>query len=103
MSSRSIAQTVAVVVVAVLGVSSCTSDPSAKRVAQDLVKTQTQDFPDIEECMLGVIDDYDLNDLGEKALSETPDVSDPAKAELAKFEADLAACDPEGVTRTSTP
>ena len=103
MSSRSIAQTLAVAAIAVLGVSSCTSDPSAKRVAQDLVKTQTQDFPEIEECMLGVIDDYDLNDLGDKALSETAGVSDPAKAELNKFEVDLADCDPEGVTRTGVP
>lgn len=103
MSSRSIAQTVTVALVAVLGVSSCTSVPSARRVAEDLVRTQTQDEPDIQECMLGVIDDYDLNDLGDKALSETADVSDPALAELDKFEADLAACDPEGVTRTSAP
>ncbi len=89
--------------VAVLGVSACTSDPSTQRVAEDIVKTVAQDYPDIEECMLGVIDDYDLNDLGDKANSDNPDVSDPALAELDKFEADLAACDPEGVTRTSTP
>ncbi len=103
MSSRSIAQTLVVAAVAVLGVSSCTSDPSAKRVAQDLVKTQTQDQPVIQECMLGVIDDYDLNDLGDKALSETADVRDPAVAALDNFEADLAACDPDGVTRTPAP
>ena len=89
--------------IAVLGVSACTSDPSAQRVAEDIVRTVAQDFPDIEECMLGVIDDYDLNDLGDKANSDNPDISDPAKAELVKFEDDLAACDPEGVTRTSTP
>ena len=88
---------------AVLGVSACTSDPSAQRVAEDIVRTVAQDFPDIEECMLGVIDDYDLNDLGDKANSDNPEISDPAKAEPAKFENDLAACDPEGVTRTSTP
>ena len=86
-----------------LGVSACTSDPSAQRVAEDLVRTLTQDFPDIEECMLGVIDSYDLNDLGDKASNENPEISGPAQAELDKFEADLAACDPEGVTRTSTP
>jgi len=102
-SRRSLANTLAVGLVAVLGVSACTSDPSATRIAQDLVRTQTQNLPEIQECMLGVIDDYDLNDLGDKALSENADVSDPADAELAKFQADLEACDPEGVTRTGVP
>jgi hypothetical protein len=102
-SRRPLANTLALGVIAVLGVSACTSDPSPNRVAQDLVKTQTQGFPDIEECMLGVIDDYDLNDLGDKATSENPEISGPAIAELDDFETDLAACDPEGVTRTSAP
>lgn len=89
---------------AVLGLSACQSQPSAERVARDLVRTLTLDHPDIEECMLAVIeDDYDLNDLGEKATSDNSEVSGPAIAELDQFEADLAACDPEGVTRTSTP
>ena len=103
MSSRPITRTLAIVAVAVLGVSACTSDPSPERVAQDLVRTQAQDFPEIEECMLGVIDDYDLNDLGDKANSSNPEISGPALAELDEFEADLVDCDPEGVTRTSTP
>ncbi len=96
---RSFANTLAIAAVAVFGVTACTSDPSPRRVAQDLVRTQAQNFPDIEECMLGVIEDYDLNGLGDDALSETPGVRDPALAELASFEADLVACDPEGVTR----
>jgi hypothetical protein len=53
--------------------------------------------------MLGVVEDYDLNDLGEKATNENPEISGPALAELDRFEADLADCDPEGVTRTGTP
>ena len=89
--------------IAVLGVSACTSDPSAQRVAEDIVRTVAQDFPDIEECMLDVVDNYNLNELGSDANNENPEISDPAKAELVKFEDDLAACDPEGVTRTSTP
>jgi len=102
-SRRPFVNTLAIGVVAVLGVSACNSDPSPTRVAQDLVRTQTQDFPDIEECMLGVIDDYDLNDLGDKANSDNAEISGPAIAELDDFEADLVACDPEGVTRTSIP
>jgi len=100
---RSFANTLAIAAIGVLGMSACTSDPSPNRVAEDLVRTQTQGFPDIQECMLDVIKDYDLNGLGEDATSETPGVSDPAKAELDEFEADLVACDPEGVTRTGAP
>ncbi len=103
MSSRPIARTLAVAAAAVLGVSACTSDPSAERVAQDLVKTQAADFPEVEECMLGVIDSYDLNDLGDRANSDNTEISGPAIAELDRFEADLVSCDPEGVTRTSNP
>ena len=86
------------------GVSACQSSPSAERVARDLVSTVAADQPEIEECLLAVIeDDYDLNDLGDKATSDNPEISGPALAELDQFEADLAACDPEGVTRTGTP
>jgi hypothetical protein len=102
-SRRPLVNTLAIGLVAVLGVSACTSDPSAQRVAEDLVKTLTQDHPEIEECMLGVVEDYDLNDLGEQATNENPEISGPALAELDRFEADLADCDPEGVTRTGTP
>ena len=102
MISSRLAKPLAVGLIAVLGVSACTSDPSAQRVAEDLVRTVAQDYPDIEECMLEVVDSYDLNDLGDKASNENPEISGPAQAELDKFSVDLAACDPEGVTRTST-
>jgi hypothetical protein len=101
-SSR-LAKSLAIGSIAVLGVSACTSDPSAQRVAEDLVRTLAQDFPEIEECMLEVVGSYDLNDLGDKANNENAEISGPAQAELDEFEAELAACDPEGVTRTSTP
>jgi hypothetical protein len=101
-SSR-FANTLAIGLIAVLGVSACTSDPSAQRVAEDIVRTVTQDYPVIQECMLGVIGDYDLNELGDNANNENPEISDPAQAELDKFEVDLAACDPDGLTGTSIP
>ena len=88
---RSLTSTVAVALVAVLGLSACQSDPSAKRVAQDLVKTLAQ-TPEEEECMLAVIDEYDLNTLGSEAKDGDQAEQDAANAELAKFEADLAAC-----------
>lgn len=85
------------------GVSACQSQPSAARVARDLVETLTLDHPEIRECMLGVVDDYELNELGDDANSENPEISGPALEELDRFEADLVACDPQGVTRTATP
>jgi hypothetical protein len=105
-SRRPIANAFAIGLVAVLGVSACTSDPGARRVAEDLVRTVAQDQPDIEECMLDVIDQYDdefgLEDLGNDARSDNDERSVPAKATLADFEAELAACDPGGLTRRSS-
>ncbi len=89
--------------VAVLGVSACTSDPSAQRVAEDIVKTEAGDFPEIEECMLDVVGDYDLNELGDQANSGDAEASAAADAELEEFEAALQACDPEGVTQITVP
>ena len=97
-SRRPLLNTVAVVLVAVLGVSACNSDPSAKRVAQDLVKTLTQDQPEVQECMLEVIDGYskdELEDIGNDARNDGNRAAQAeAQATLDKFEADLAACNP---------
>lgn len=85
----------AVAVVATIGMSACESDPSAKRVAQDLVKTLTQDEPEVQECMLGVIDGYstsELQDIGNDAQDGDTAKKQEADAALEKFQADLAAC-----------
>ncbi len=82
---------VAAALAAVLGASACTSDPSPNRVAEDLVRTLAS-TPEQEECMLDIIDEYDLNDLGDDAASENPDVAGPAQEELDRFEADLRTC-----------
>ena len=94
-SRRSLANTFAIGLVAVLGITACESDPSAHRVAEDLVKTLTADEPEVQECMLEVIDGYtesELQDLGNDSLDG--DAASKAKADeaLDKFEADLAAC-----------
>jgi hypothetical protein len=81
-----------VAVVGVFALSACQSDPSPTRVAQDLVRTETQDQPVIQECMLKVIDNYDLDQLGEDSVGDNAEKAKAADAELVKFEADLAAC-----------
>ncbi len=82
---------VAVALLAVFGVSACASDPSPTRVAEDLVRTVAS-TPEEEDCMLGVIGEYDLDQLGSDATNDNPEISGPAQAELDAFEADLAAC-----------
>ncbi|MGB0112989.1 MAG: hypothetical protein WBP59_07190 [Ilumatobacteraceae bacterium] len=94
-SRRSLPYTAAVGLIAVLGLTACESDPSAKRVAQDLVKTLTQDEPEVQECMLDVIDGYttsELQDIGNDSLDGDAAAKVEADATLVKFEADLAAC-----------
>jgi hypothetical protein len=95
-SPRSLA---AVALVALAGLSACTSDPSAKRVAQDLVNTITMEpgggGEKVRDCMLDVIDGYttdELEAIGNDALSENAETKAEADKALAKFEADLAAC-----------
>lgn len=90
-SRRPFANIATIALVAVLGVSACTSDPSPKRVAQDLVKTEAKS-PEQEECMLGVIDDYDLNQLGADSIGDNEEQAAAADATLKEFEAALAAC-----------
>ncbi len=79
-------------VAAVFTLSACQSDPSPTRIAEDLVKTETEGQPKVQECMLAVIDDYDLDQLGEDSIGDNAEKAKAADAELAKFEADLAAC-----------
>ena len=95
-SRRPLVKTAAVALVAVIGLAACTSDPSARRVAEDLVRTETQDEPVVQECMLQVIDDFDteygLDNLGEDAESDNAETAAAANATLDEFEAALAAC-----------
>ena len=95
-SHRPLSRTAALLLVAVLGVSACSSDPSARRVAEDLVKTEAADQPEVQECMLAVIesydDEYDLDKLGEDAQSSDEATAGPAQKTLDEFEDELAAC-----------
>ena len=81
----------AVAVVAALGFAACDSQPSAKRVAEDLVNTLAADDPEVRDCMLEKIDGYtkdELEDIGNGAQ----DGDAESLAALEMFEADLASC-----------
>jgi hypothetical protein len=75
----------------VLTVSACASDPSPTRVAQDLIKTVESD-PEVQACMLDVVEDFDLDQLGKDATSDNADMAAAANAELDEYQAALEAC-----------
>ncbi|MEM9514238.1 MAG: hypothetical protein AAGA42_05215 [Actinomycetota bacterium] len=87
MKPRRLAAIVALSVVAV----GCVSDPSANRVAEDLINTLATTEEE-RECMLEVLEDYEVDDLGNDANSDTPAVAEAANEELDRFQADLEAC-----------
>jgi hypothetical protein len=85
----------AVAAVSLLGLTACSSDPSAQRVAEDLVNTVAADEPEVRDCMLEVIDGYtndELQAIGEDANDGDAAEQAAAREALDKFEADLAAC-----------
>jgi hypothetical protein len=85
----------AVAAVSLLGLTACSSDPSAKRVAEDLVNTVAADEPEVRDCMLEVIDGYtndELQAIGEDANDGDAAEQAAAREALDMFEADLAAC-----------
>lgn len=91
--SRS-AKLAALVGVAVLGVSACTSDPSAQRVAKDLVDTLVDD-EDERQCMMDKIDAYGKDEL--EKIAENADEAAATQnvgeiSDLQQFENDLASC-----------
>ena len=88
----------AVGLAAVLALGACTSNPSVKAVAQDIVQSIGLE-PDEETCMMAALDDYtdaELEAIGE--ANETVDFSQPdavetqGNAELQRFFDDLHRC-----------
>ncbi len=94
-TSRRPVVALAVAAISLVGLTACSSDPSAQRVAEDLVKTIAADEPEVRDCMLDVIDGYEQSELeaiGEDAIDGDAAAQEAAQAALDKFEADLAAC-----------
>ena len=87
-SSRRVA---AIALIAAFGVAACESQPSSRRVAEDLVKTLAED-PVVRDCMLDIIDtEYPgdtLDDIGKGVEDGDPQ----AIADLEVFEERLESC-----------
>jgi hypothetical protein len=83
---------VAIVLIAAFGVAACDSQPSTKRVAEDLVKSLPGATDAERDCMLEIIEnDYtadELDDIGNGVTEGDPE----SVAALEKFERDLASC-----------
>ena len=87
----------AALVTTVLGVSACTSDPTPKRVAEDLINTLAETDEE-RECMLDILDGYSAGEL--EALGNAVNEGDQAEQadaqrQLDEFQARLSSCLPD--------
>jgi hypothetical protein len=82
----------AVLAIAVVGLSACNSDPGSKRVAEDIIQTAVNEGDLTEaqgDCMFDRVEQYSQSELD--AISDSADDAGPGTA-IELFEADLAAC-----------
>lgn len=82
-------------VVGLVGLTACDSQPSAKRVAEDLVESLSGGDLAVEECMFEKLDAYsrdELNDIGNDISSDNADLRADAQQKLDQLEAELATC-----------
>jgi hypothetical protein len=88
---RRLPRPVAIALLAVVGLAACSSPPSARRVALDVVETLDVSEA-VKACMVDKIQtEYSEDEL--QQISEGADSGDPADVEaLAAFEADLETC-----------
>jgi hypothetical protein len=84
----------AVALLAMLGLTACNSQPSAQRVADDLIKTLAETDEE-RVCMLKIIDAFDKDDLeqiGDDALSDDKAKRTAAETDLKSLQTDLEGC-----------
>jgi len=84
----------ALLMVAVFGVSACNSEPSAQRVAEDLINTLAKTDEE-RDCMLKKLDVYsqdELEKIGKDADSGDVAAKAAANEELDKLQAELESC-----------
>ncbi len=93
---RSARRVGAVALLAVLTLGACTSDPGPRRVAQDIIKAEALENPELnEECMLEALKEFSDDQLEEVAAdldSSNADTQASGESELANFQAALDAC-----------
>lgn len=90
-------RTVAVAaVVALVGLSACTSDPGPKRVARDIIQAEAISNPALdEECLLSELDKFsndDLKAIDEDLGADNSERNAEGEAALAAYEISLSRC-----------
>ena len=93
-SGRPLLRAVAVVVIAAAGLTACSSNPSAKRVAEDLINTLAETDEE-RDCMLAKVDAIgsdELEEIGGNAETGDEAAKAAANAELDKLQAELESC-----------
>jgi hypothetical protein len=84
----------ALVLAATFGVAACNSQPSAKRVAEDLVNTLASNDEE-RDCMLAKLNEYstdELDQIGEDAESGDVAAKAAAQAQLDELQVELESC-----------
>jgi uncharacterized lipoprotein len=85
-----------VAVVAVLGLSACTSDPGPKRVAEDIIKREAILNPELDEaCLLAELDRYsssDLEQIAQDLAAENSERNASGETALRTYELSLSRC-----------
>ena len=93
---RSVRRVVAVALLGVLALGACTSDPGPRRVAQDIIKAEALENPELDaECMLKALDqftDADLEGITQQLDSANEGTQTEGQAALDEFTAALNAC-----------
>jgi len=76
--------------------SACTSDPGPKQVAEDIIKAEALNNPDLdEECLLTELDRYtdsDLRDIAANLNSTDPARNEEGEAALLAYQRSLEVC-----------
>ena len=90
--------------IAALALTACgTSPPPANELAKEMIDTlEVAKDPKVKDCMYKVVDEFTLSDEDAQGFDNLDDVADKAADGQARaieimnrFEADLAACNPE--------
>jgi len=83
---------IAVLAVAVVGLTACNSDPGRKRVVEDIIQTavsRDELTPEQGDCMFEKVEGYSEDELA--AISDSAEDAGPGTG-IELFEADLASC-----------
>ncbi len=91
-------RSIAAVLVGLVALSACESDPGPRRVATDIIETESLANPELDEdCLLGQLESYtdsELEAIASDLDSENVETRAAGSAALDEFQAALESCAP---------